>query len=224
MNCRDCEELLQRQLDGESLPTSADLEQHLADCGNCRGLFAAAQRLRQGLRAVARPTAPALFTERATARVLAARRRQRVRRLAVAGFALAASVLIAVWYFSGDARAPAVQPEVVEAKKPVPVPAPKEPSLREAVGEARTALDGLTDKVLANTRDQADVFRDATAPLEIARVDLGHRRTPTDPKPARPRPGMTTGLQTIAATTRRGISFMLQETPPLQPGKKNAAQ
>ena len=112
MNCRDCEELLQRQLDGESLPTSADLEQHLAECGNCRGLFAAAQRLRQGLRAVARPTAPALFTERATARVLAARRRHRVRRLAVAGFALAASVLIAVWYFSGDARLPAVQPEV----------------------------------------------------------------------------------------------------------------
>src|SRR5205823_13747948 len=66
--------------------------------------------------------------------------------------------------------------------------------------------------------------RDATAPLEIARVDLGPKRPTTDPKLARPRPGMTTGLQALAATTRRGISFMLQETPPLQPGKKNAAQ
>ena len=60
--------------------------------------------------------------------------------------------------------------------------------------------------------------------LYLFRRELGQKRSSTDPKLAKPRPGMTTGLQTIAATTRRGISFMLQETPPLQPGKKDAAQ
>src|SRR5439155_20407151 len=106
---------------------------------------------------------------------------------------------------------------------PAPAPAPKEPSLAEAIREARAAMDGLAGKALANSQEHADVLRDATAPLEVARVDLGQKRSSTDPKLAKPRPGMTTGLQTIAATARRGISFMLQETPPLQPGKKDGA-
>src|SRR5205809_174864 len=165
MNCHECADILHRRLDGELLPATSGLDQHLAECATCRGLFAAARSLQEGLRGIVAPTMPPLFAARTTARVLAARRRARLRRWAVAGAALAASVMFAVWYFGAPAPLPPANTKVVEATKPsplpapAPAPAPKEPSLRDAVQEARTALDGLTDKVLANTREQADVLR-----------------------------------------------------------------
>jgi hypothetical protein len=64
---------------------------------------------------------------------------------------------------------------------------------------------------------------DATAALEGFRFDGSQLRSTTEPKLARHRPGMNTGWQTVAATTSRGLSFMLRDTPP-QEGVKNDAE
>jgi len=45
MNCHECADTLQRQLDGERVPSTPGLDRHLAECPGCRGLFAAARRL-----------------------------------------------------------------------------------------------------------------------------------------------------------------------------------
>ena len=69
MNCHECEALLQRQLDGETL-LDAELDRHLAQCRNCRSLFAAGQLLLSGLRRMPAPLAPEALTRRIVNRVL----------------------------------------------------------------------------------------------------------------------------------------------------------
>jgi hypothetical protein len=235
MNCHDCEELLQRLLDGESLAPSAELDGHLAACSDCKGRIAAAQSLRVGLRMLPAVTPPADFAGRVQRAVLAEQRAHRTRRWAAAALAMAASIALVafgVHYFtSEDDTQPDPEQHLVVLPQPQPDPKPqpqpdppkREPGLRESVQQARQALDGLAGKFLEGSREQADVMRDATAPLELARIDMGQKRTPTDPKLARPRTGMAAGLDTVAATTRRGLSFMLKETPPLPAGKRALA-
>ena len=140
--------------------------------------------------------------------------------MALAAAMMAACILFAVWFFSSKANEPA--PVAVIPAPPVELA--KEPTLTESVREARVALDQLTDKILDNTRQQADLLRDATAPLDTVRLDGPQPRPATEPKLARPRPGMTTGLQTVAATTRRGLSFIMRESPPLPSSRKNAEE
>ena len=60
MDCLDCQELLQRRLDGE--PTSFDpvgLAAHLSLCPDCRDWYAAAQCLLDGVCLLAPPRPPA---------------------------------------------------------------------------------------------------------------------------------------------------------------------
>jgi hypothetical protein len=216
MNCHECEALLQRQLDNE-LGAEPELEPHLAECGRCRGLFTAAQQLRDGLARMVMPLPPPALASRTVLMVLRERQGRRRLRQAAAMAMMAACLLIAVWYWHDRAQQPA--PEVVIAAAKV-VPA-KEPTLGESMREARAALDQLADKMFDATRQQADILRDATVPLETARPDNAQQRPTTDPPLARSRSGMTTGLQTVAASTRRGLSFILRETPPLAAGKKD---
>src|SRR5947209_5444398 len=95
MNCLECQDLLQRRLDGESNIFSPALEQHLAECSFCGGLHACAQVLLDGLQALSIPQCPPNLTRRLTELVLADRRqRLRRRRLRLMfGGPLAASVL-----------------------------------------------------------------------------------------------------------------------------------
>jgi hypothetical protein len=207
MNCHDCEDLLQR---------------HLADCANCCSLFAAAQRLSDGLRLVAAPVPPETLAKRTISRVLAEQRGRRHMRWAMAAAMMAACVLLAVWLWNRKSEQPGTVPVATRPEiKPVLPVVPEEPSLRDSVQEARHALDRLTDRVLDNTRKQVDVMRDATAPLEVGRADTAAKRAPNESKASRTRPGMNTGWQTVAATTRRGLSFIFNETPSVQTAKND---
>ena len=58
MNCLECQDLLQRRLDGETVPGSAALEQHLAGCQSCRHTHAAGALLLEGLKEL--PPSPPL--------------------------------------------------------------------------------------------------------------------------------------------------------------------
>ena len=70
MNCLECQELLQRRLDGEPLADSAALEQHLRVCPTCREQHQSAQLMLDGLRAVPPPPTPAYLGPRIVAAVV----------------------------------------------------------------------------------------------------------------------------------------------------------
>jgi hypothetical protein len=229
MNCHDCQELLQRRLDGEAVTDAA--AQHLESCAECRALFAAARRLEEGLRLLVPPAVPPGFAGRTVGRMVAVRR-TRLRWRWAAAAALAASVLLGAWWIWDRTPAPPDNSSVV-AEKPKdtprtpPVakgdadkkPVTPEPGLHDTLQQARTAMDQLTTRFWNKTLEQADVWRDVTVPLEMARLELNPKRTQGPAKVEAPRPGMTTGLQTVAAVTKRGISFMFHDGPPVPPAK-----
>src|SRR5438309_855882 len=95
MNCLECQDILQRRLDGGPTAPDPGLDQHLAQCAPCRERHAAARRLLDGLRALPRPTLPDAFAARVVSAVMRdrERRRARVRRSLYVTAALAASIL-----------------------------------------------------------------------------------------------------------------------------------
>src|SRR5262245_5989505 len=94
MNCLECQELLQRRLDGEPLQDRAELDRHLVACPECRERHAAAQVLADGLKLLPRAAPPEGLAQRLAARVLGDRA-VRLRRRVWGGVALAASLLLA---------------------------------------------------------------------------------------------------------------------------------
>src|SRR5437764_314314 len=144
MNCLECQELLQRRLDGQPVPDRAALDGHLASCPECRERHAAVAPLLQGLRALPQADPSPDLAERTSALLLRDRLARRRRRL-WGGVALAASLLLTA---AGYLWLNPSRPDQPIAKGPTPKPAklPPEktgPSLREEVGEAREALATL---------------------------------------------------------------------------------
>jgi hypothetical protein len=176
MNCPECQELLQRRLDGEPLLDRTELNQHLAACPECRERHAAAGLLEEGLRLLPRPTPPAHLAQR-TAEQLIRDRLMRLRRRRVwASLALAASVLLAALagYFAlwpeGQKQPVAVAPP---AKKDPP---PRDgPTLRQGAQEARQALGALADRVGDQLRDQGGLFG-ATRPAAPSAISCARCR------------------------------------------------
>ena len=76
MNCLECQELLQRRLDGELPADSAALEQHLRVCPTCREQHQSAQVLLDGLRAAVPPMPPEYLAPRIVAAVVQDQKRQ----------------------------------------------------------------------------------------------------------------------------------------------------
>src|SRR5262245_46654149 len=97
MNCPECQDWLQRQLDGEEFAPGDDLREHLAGCAECQARHAAARRLQRALGLMTPPAPPSGLTFRIVREVLADRRRRQKRRRRLAGLlALAACLLVFV--------------------------------------------------------------------------------------------------------------------------------
>ena len=95
MNCLECQDLLQKRLDGEASAGADALEQHLNQCPACREQQVAALRLLDGLKSMAKPQPAPDFAATMTATVLRDRRHrhEKMRRRVVLTVALAASVM-----------------------------------------------------------------------------------------------------------------------------------
>src|SRR5437660_1054626 len=127
MNCLECQELLQKRLDG--VPITAEvLEQHLDQCATCREQHAAAARLLEGMQQLPKPKLPANFAQDLAARIVRDRqqRRDRMRRRIYVTMALAASVLLmlfaAYWWMPRTERHGPKGPFVEDQKEPeIPV-------------------------------------------------------------------------------------------------------
>jgi hypothetical protein len=226
MNCPECQELLQRRLDGEPLLDRTELNQHLAACPECRERHAAAGLLEEGLRLLPRPTPPAHLAQR-TAEQLIRDRLMRLRRRRVwASLALAASVLLAALagYFAlwpeGQKQPVAVAPP---AKKDPP---PRDgPTLRQGAQEARQALGALADRVGDQLRDQGGLFGFA-APLQFVSTDslpqvslLLQPLNSTSEGLRQTGEGLSAGTKTVGNSARRAFSYFLRKMPPLQAQK-----
>jgi hypothetical protein len=94
MNCTEFQEWLQETLDGTSRAASIDSQLHLKQCPECRTWQQALERLEFGLEMLPAAVPPLGLSGRIVAQVLSEqRRRSRGRKLVLAGFAIAASLL-----------------------------------------------------------------------------------------------------------------------------------
>ncbi|MCI0463847.1 MAG: zf-HC2 domain-containing protein [Gemmataceae bacterium] len=225
MNCPECQELLQRRLDGEPLLDCAELQQHLAACSECRERHAAVARLEEGLRLLPRPTPPAELAQRTAEQVLRDRR-VRIRRRVWVGVAIAASVLlVALTGYLG--LWPWGQPQQVviappEKKEP---PEPEGPTIREGAQEAREALAALVDRFADRVREQGGLF-DVAAPIQYVSTDqLPQVNLLTQPLGSttqglrQTNEGISAGARTVGNSARRAFSYFLRKMPPVQTQK-----
>jgi hypothetical protein len=220
MNCHECEELLQRQLDGEIL-TGPELDRHLAECSNCRGLFAAGQLLLSGLRRLPSPVPPEGLTSKIVSRVVHDRLSHRRLRWGVGVAMAAACLLFMVWVYNNREPENTSNAKLLNVAKADEVDPQKgnDKKIDQSIQQTQHGLDRLTVDMIDKSRKDAGAKLDAIVVLEMPRIDQSRDRT--DIRLARHRSGMTLGLQTVAATTRRGLDFMLRDTPALPNDRNN---
>jgi predicted anti-sigma-YlaC factor YlaD len=225
MICRECQELVQVYLDGDSLgPAKAEVRRHLAACPDCRELYAAAQRLKAGLQWFAPAVPPLGLAKRIETRILTQTKRVRSLRQFAASLAVAASLLVAVllaYHFMKRSGPPVDGQADLQAQNPAIVP-PSSPSLHRSVEEASEAVVSLTRRATDETIEQGRLL----LPVVLPGQGLAELR---EPLPA-PRPpdqslrdlqqGMAAGLEPVTTSARRAVDLFLREIPPMGAERK----
>ncbi|MBI1916780.1 MAG: hypothetical protein HYS12_18900 [Planctomycetes bacterium] len=224
MNCHDFQDWLQADLDrgtratGSPSPLSAALAGHLAACDTCQRLLTAAQSLRRGLSLLAPPAVPAELLDRVVGAVLTDRRHRQRQRFRLAGtLALAASGLVialAGQLLPRPMTSPRSPDEAIVVKS---VP-PAEPSIRDTVAEAGSAVAGLTARTVDQAVDRTRVLLPTMDDSLLPPMELP---PPLEtPSLAEAGHGVSVGLEPIADSARRAFSLFRRDLPPLGPDKK----
>ena len=230
--CRATVELLQRVLDGDATADALDADAHRAACPTCRERAGAARLL---LSALAVRNEPAAVPSGLTAGVLdaiKADRRSRARyRLfaAMGGFAVAAAVLVGVWFIAGGQRKPddsqpkevVQQPDPPEVAppprvKPATAPQPRPVRIGDAFASAGQSLmeapKPLADSVAVTPKLLGALTEPFTAPpgpmadLEPARKTLAEL----------PDAAMS-GLEPVTDTAQKAFGRFLRDVGSVQP-------
>jgi predicted anti-sigma-YlaC factor YlaD len=216
MNCHDCEELLQQRLDGLAGADDPGLAEHLAECPRCRQLHQAAGRLEEGLACLPRPEPPARLGSAIVRQVLAQRRqhlrwRQRVL-AAVAAVLLLILPALVYWWLP--------EPQVHRSARLIITPPSSQPapSLNQRVAEAGQAVTTLGDRLADRTRANLTLLWQATTPRELPAMEplpgMSEQEHPLEPAVQSLREataGVGTGLQTVANSAQRAMSFFMRE-------------
>jgi hypothetical protein len=227
MNCLECQDWLQRRLDGEAAAASPELEEHLAGCPACRRQHHGAQLLLDALVGLRRPTPSHGMAGQIVANVLADRRarRSRMRVRLTTTVALAASLLLAA--LAGYLWLPTPKPNPpsdIAKENVVPVqqgPVIGEaPSLTRSVEEARAAVASLTEKITGKGKEQARLWW--PAPVALPPVNLEQPLDPAAQSLRQTGQGVSESLQTVAQSARRAVSYFVRELPPLDVAKSGS--
>jgi hypothetical protein len=210
MNCLECQEWLQRRLDGDEDTVPAAVEQHRVECARCREQHNAALRLLEGLKQLPPyPPRPGL-AQSVTAKVLHERRQRqaRVRRRVFVTMALAASIMLLVlgpYYLM-----PNLPHDVPKAPDPVVKKDDKrpEPPRQDRPVEPRDALASLSERIADTTRDHARVVLaaadlDRVGVEELPRLEVG-RGVGQE---------VTEGVRAVTSQARRAFDFFARELP-----------
>ena len=212
MNCRECQELLQRRLDGERLPALETLEQHLTQCAACRSQHAAALRLLDGLPRLPKAQLAPNFAQAMTADVLFDRRnrQQKMRRRVAMTMSLAASVmlmLVAAYYWVPREQPIPREPLAKEPSKKDPTPA------IEKKKAPRHALTGLTERWADATRDHAKVVLVAANLDGVDQLPAVNDLPVLDPGLREAGQEMTDGVRAVTRNARKAFDFFARELP-----------
>lgn len=222
MNCRECQEVLQRRLDGV-VAGSVELERHLADCPSCRRDHRAAQMMGDALRQLPRPVLPPNFARQITTAVLEDRvvrqRRLKIRLWTTA--AMAAAILLMAW--GGYLWLPEqpTQPVIVQ-KNPVDSPPQSEPGpapLAQSVDEARVAVAALTDRFADQTKNQARLLIAAApmdVPMGVPDLPLDDPLDPAAQSLLQASLGFSEGFTTVARNARRAVDYLVKDLPSIE--------
>jgi hypothetical protein len=225
MNCLECQDNLQRWLDGETIADAA-LDQHLAQCPPCRARHIAARRLLEGLKATPQAAPPPDLAARVVARVLHLRERRRVklRRSLYVTAALAASILVMLLfaYFrepaGGDGK-PDVGPLVKDAPKKDIVPPPIPPVVEKKEKDQKPAsFAALTGRLADKTLDQAKVLWTVANPAPAMPIGELPNVKELDPaaQPLRQaRQEVGESVEAVSHSARRAFDYFARELPML---------
>jgi hypothetical protein len=206
---------LQRHLDGEPLDALA-LERHLRQCPVCQELYAASQRLREGLQQLPAPVPPAGLAGQITRRLLADRRRALRIRLVTAATAVAAGLLVAIGtvLYVPRARTPVEQPgpAVVQAA----------PSLQEQVGEVGLAVASLArraaDETLTTTRS---LLPEVPLPAPREATDAPARAPDSEKTLREVQKGVSAGIEPVTTSARRAFGMFVRDWSPNKQDSKS---
>ncbi len=171
MKCRDCQALLQAQLDGLAAPTSPEWRLHLEECRACREDWQASRALVRGLAAPKKTSPPSqALAARVVTRILDDRRKRhwRMKLRWAAVWTLAASVLVIVGLSTFFSRREG-SPEIAKTAPPAPMEAAAAPKIDESVAEARQAIASLGSRIADRTKEDARLLWSA-APTELPSV------------------------------------------------------
>jgi hypothetical protein len=233
MNCSQSQDLLQRRLDGEPIADRTALDAHLAQCLECRGLHAAAGRLKDGLRLLRVPAPPVALNSNIVAVALEERRSRVLKqRLWMAGAALAAGLLVAVVLDLSKGRPlnelllalgwikaepmQSLPPPDPEPLAVLPREMPAVPSLRDSVAEASSAVVALTRQTVDQTREQSRIITDAlpmTTPLPGLEAAPPALDPPVQSVLQDAGQKVSLGFEPVTSSARRAFSMFVREVP-----------
>jgi len=233
LRCRATLERLQSVLDGEARIESLAADLHVPVCDACRDRIRAARALLSALSVPAEPVSvPVGFTD-AVLVAVKADRRARVRRrvfAAVGGLAVAAAVLVGVWFIVNAYnkpddpqpkelvnQPPAPPPEIAPAPrpKPSPEPAPEPRPLR--IGDELKGLATFeTPKPLSDSAQIAPKLFNAltkpfTAPAPATNLEPARKSLAELPNATR------VGLEPVTDTAQKAFDRFLRDVGSVQP-------
>jgi hypothetical protein len=198
MNCPECQELVQRYLDGEPVSSDrGDFATHLVLCADCRDHYAAAQCLLDGLSVLSPSRPPADLLERICRHIMAERARARLFRRLLVGSALAASLLVTCWAVYSASRFVSKDDTRVQSAGV---------ALTRRTAEAtvnRKKLLLLIGIPEASFGDAAELEQVLEPPAESFREI---------------QEAMSAGLEPVATSARQVVGLFLREIPPIESG------
>jgi hypothetical protein len=212
MNCRECQEWIQRALDGEAFAAEQlVLDAHVAICASCRDLRARSKQLLNGLHALNSPAPPADLPLRIGRAVMAQVRLRLVFRRAALVSAAAASIvaILSASHFwpRGSDKSIVVVPQPDSSARSL--------TLNRSVTVAGEAVLAITRRAADETMDHGRILLPAAfsdAP-RAAVPELGLLLGPPSQSLREIQDNMTAGLEPVTSSARRAVNLFLRELP-----------
>jgi predicted anti-sigma-YlaC factor YlaD len=216
MNCLECQDLMQRRLDGEAL-LAPEMDAHLASCPECRIWQASSVRLLEGVQKLPAAKPPVGFSQRLTGLVLRAREQRRRRVRWVVGAAVAASILL-ILMLNGNRPTPDGPNPAADIAKKDPPPRFKETQgLNPTLDEVRTAVASLTDRVAKSTKENTQILLNVANPMDVApQGKAGDAPLDAYVKTVSGAgQGVSDAVQPVTQSAQRAVTYFFRGIPPV---------
>lgn len=225
MNCVDCQNLLQHQLDDNDRMQPPELQLHLNRCAECKQLFEAALVLECGLKLLPQSRPPAILTERIYGCLVnESRRKRRMVRAVQLTAALAAGVLLAIVgmpfigqrQHGGAVSTSSLNSNGSSASQARPTPSAVA-SVNQSIEEAGLAISSLVSSTADETFKSGRMLLPDTVPTpDVSVADIWPPSFDPPTQTLREAgSGIAAGFEPVASSARRAVQMFLLELPPM---------